>query len=94
MVENLGEIPIFYISMKPPKKRIAINDEIMLANKLIQESCERNQSLHFIDIFPILSENGKIKEDVSRKDGIHLNDRGYQLVIPVIKANLMKFFST
>lgn len=86
--KEFPHVKIFFISIKPPQKRLEYWNEMQKANGLISDYCESNEGLYFIDIVPILSEGGKIKEGISRKDGIHLNEEGYKLITSVIKPVL------
>lgn len=90
--EEFSGIPIFYIAIKPPKRRVAFQKEMYRANELIREFCKTQSEIFFIDIVPILSEGGKIKEKISKKDGIHLNKKGYKLITSVIKPILLEHF--
>ena len=92
--EEFPDIPIFFVSIKPPKRRIKFWEEMEKTNELIEEYCNSDEKLNFIDIVPILSEEGKIKKGISRWDGIHLNKKGYELITSVIKPILLKEFQS
>lgn len=90
--EQFPEIPIFYISIKPPKRRKKFWAEMEKTNELIEEYCNSTKNITFIDIVPILSEEGKIKKGISKWEGIHLNKKGYILITSVIKPILLSRF--
>ena len=90
--EEFPDIPIFYISIKPPKRRIKFSAEMEKINEFIEEYCYSAKTLSFIDIVPILSEEGKIKKGISKWEGIHLNKKGYKLITSVIKPILLREF--
>lgn len=92
VLAEFPDIPIFFISIKPPKRRIKYRAEMEKVNELIEAYCNSAKNLSFIDIVPILSEEGKIKKGISKWDGIHLNKKGYELITSVIKPILLREF--
>ncbi len=90
--KEFPDILIFFVSIKPPKRRIKFRKEMEKVNELIEEYCNSAKYISFINIVPILSEEGKIKKGISRWDGIHLNKKGYKLINSVIKPILLKEF--
>jgi len=90
--EEFPDIPIFYVSIKPPKRREKFSAEMEKTNELIEEYCNSAKNLKFIDIYPILSEEGKIIKGISKWDGVHLNKKGYKLITSVIKPILLQHF--
>jgi lysophospholipase L1-like esterase len=92
--EAYSDLPIFFISIKPPKRRLKKKEEMEKLNKIIKEYSDSKDQCNYVDIVPILSENGKIKKGISRIDGIHLNKKGYKLITSVIKPILLDNFAT
>jgi lysophospholipase L1-like esterase len=87
----LPRTKIAFISIKPSILRWKIVDRMRKANALIEEYCKQNQGLVFIDVStPMLGADGKPRRELFRNDGLHLNDKGYELwaslVKPVITA--------
>jgi lysophospholipase L1-like esterase len=90
---TLASTPIFFISIKPPKRRKKFWLEMQEANKLIEEFCASDERLHYIDIVsPMLDSNGALKPDLFKWDGIHLNEKGYVIWASVVKPILMEMF--
>lgn len=56
------------------------NSKRQAVNELVKEYCEKN-NIKYIDMYSVLQEEGsnKIKEEYV-KDGLHLNDKGYEVV--------------
>ena len=86
-------IPIYFISIKPPKRRKKFWPEMEKANKLIESYCSTKDNLHYINIVdPMLDNNGTVKQDLFKWDGIHLNEKGYEIWKAVIKPILIRDF--
>jgi hypothetical protein len=69
---------IYYLSIKPSKRRWARWPEMKRANELIAEQCKGDSRLTYVDVAtPLLGEDGEPRDDVFRFDGLHLNDLGY-----------------
>ena len=62
-------------------------------NDLIREFCNSNDLLHYIDITEVMMEDGIVKNDLFKWDGIHMNAKGYELWTSVIRAILMEKFN-
>lgn len=59
---------------------------IKKTNEKIQEICNKN-GYEYIDVFSILEEDDMLASKYS-KDGIHLNDDGYEVVTKLIKSKV------
>ncbi|MEP0390660.1 GDSL-type esterase/lipase family protein [Erythrobacter sp.] len=87
--QELGDIPIFYISIKPTELRSRQWDEMTEANTLIFEQSRSDPNLHFIDIANhMLDEAGEVGSEYFIWDGLHMNDRGYALWARIIRHEL------
>jgi uncharacterized protein YneF (UPF0154 family) len=74
---TLTRTTIYFISIKPPKRRKKFWLEMQEANKLIEEFCASDDRLHYIDIVsPMLDSTGVLLPDFFKWDGIHLNEKG------------------
>ena len=81
--------PIYFISIKPPKRRIAEWPHMQVANRLIRDYCASDNRLHYIDIVPPMSDaQGSPRRDLYAWDGLHMNAAGYAIWISVVKAAL------
>ncbi len=89
----LPSVPIYFISLKPPKARLAYWPIMQAANRLIQDDCASDARLHYIDVVPaMLDADGHTRGELFRWDGIHLNARGYQIWTAVVKPILLAAF--
>jgi lysophospholipase L1-like esterase len=86
-------IPIYFISIKPPKRRKKFWPEMEKANNLIKNYCSLSENLQYINIVdPMLDNDGTANPDLFKWDGIHLNKEGYEIWKTVIKPILIQDF--
>jgi lysophospholipase L1-like esterase len=91
---TLPDVPIYFISIKPPKKRRKFWQEMKKANEMILEYCRSDGSLHYIDITePMLDGEGNTRVDLFKWDGIHMNKEGYRIWSSMIKPILVATFT-
>ena len=78
--EALPETRIIYIAIKPSIARWQLVDQMRDANARIKAITEADARMDFLDIdTPSLGGDGKPREDLFIKDGLHLNQTGYDL---------------
>ena len=77
-VERLGDTPVFYISAKPSKLRIAQLPRQTELNRGVEAMAKERTDLHFIDIVPAMLENG-VPRDLYVEDGLHMSPAGYAI---------------
>ena len=86
-------IPIYFISIKPPKRRKKFWPEMEKANKLIEKYCRISENVHYINIVDsMLDSDGNIHPHLFKWDGIHLNKKGYEIWKTIIKPILAQDF--
>ena len=79
--KNIGAIPM--VLNIAPVMGVHFNETIQKMNNLIERFCTENK-IDCLDVFSELVDGeGKLAEDYSN-DGVHLSDRGYQKLIPLI----------
>ncbi|OKS86901.1 GDSL-type esterase/lipase family protein [Mucilaginibacter polytrichastri] len=78
---RFGNIPCYFISLKPSISRWNIVDQFKFANNLIEtEIIKCSNNWHFINVFKdMLDAEGKPKAEYFVTDGLHLSAAGYQL---------------
>ncbi|QDU58840.1 SGNH/GDSL hydrolase family protein [Aeoliella mucimassa] len=87
--EALPETKIGYIAIKPSISRWRLAETIQDANARIAKQCEAEDWLTYIDVWnPMLDDQGKPREELFRNDGLHLNDKGYELWTSLVKPLL------
>ncbi|CAM3925999.1 GDSL-type esterase/lipase family protein [Mucilaginibacter galii] len=79
--ERYNQLPCYFISLKPSIARWGLIEQFRYTNELIAADIEKNHpDWHWVDIFtPLLNNNGKPNADYFIADGLHLNEKGYQL---------------
>lgn len=86
---KLPKTRILFIAIKPSLKRWKLADTMKKANALIAAQCEANDKLVYIDVFqPMLEKDGTPRKNLFRKDGLHLNAKGYAVWASVLKPHL------
>ncbi len=88
---QLPEVPIYFISIKPPKRRKNLWGEMKRANSLVEEFCSSNDLLHYIDIVPpMLNTEGIPRPELFKWDGIHMTGLGYEIWTSIVKPILLE----
>jgi lysophospholipase L1-like esterase len=84
--KRFGDIPCYFISLKPSIARWHMADQFRFTNGLIEREISRYAAnWHYIDVFnPMLGDNGYLKKELFADDGLHLSRQGYQLWKQVI----------
>ena len=88
--KNLPETKIVYIAIKPSLRRWNLVEPMRKANQMIEELSSKDDLLEYIDVdAPMLGEDGRPREELFRKDGLHMTDAGYKiwtdLVMPHVR---------
>lgn len=87
--ENLPETRIVYIAIKPSLFRWGLVDKMRAANALIRDHAAGDDRIDFLDVdAPMLGEDGKPREELFIKDGLHLSDEGYALWNKLVRPYL------
>lgn len=85
----LPNVPIYFISIKPPKARRKHWPMMQEANRLVREYCGTDSRLHYVDVVPaLLDDAGNPRLDVFRWDGLHYNEKGYAIWTAILKQIL------
>ncbi|WP_374948857.1 GDSL-type esterase/lipase family protein [Mucilaginibacter sp.] len=79
--ERYSQIPCYFVSLKPSIARWGLVEQFKYTNELIAADIKNNhQNWHWVDIFtPMLNNDGKPDPGLFIADGLHLNEKGYQL---------------
>ncbi|MDN5289468.1 MAG: Lysophospholipase [Mucilaginibacter sp.] len=89
-----GEIPCYFVSIKPSIARLDLINSLKYANNIIEnEIVKWDNNWKFINIFnKMLNKNGYPEKEYFQPDGLHLNIKGYALWKQVIYARLLENF--
>jgi lysophospholipase L1-like esterase len=84
--EQLPDTPIYYISIKPAKRRQRHWPEMQRANQMIETCCDSDPRLAYIDIVPVMQNKaGHTRAELFTYDGVHMNKQGYAVWTRVIR---------
>ncbi len=86
----LPDTKIYFLSIKPSPRREKVTDKLLITNMLIEEYCKEIPDLEYIDITePMYEEYGEIRQDIFKKDMLHMNKAGYKIWSKIIKDSLL-----
>jgi lysophospholipase L1-like esterase len=91
ILARLPKTRIVVLSIKPSPSRWAIVEKGREANDLIAKHCKTDERLTFLDVgTPLLGTDGKPRKELFRADGLHLNEKGYEIWAGLLKPYLEK----
>ncbi|MBW3600931.1 MAG: hypothetical protein KY475_27155 [Planctomycetes bacterium] len=74
------EARIAFLAIKPSLRRWELYDKMREANERIAKIAESDERLEFVDIAtPMLGANGRPRPELFLDDGLHLNEKGYEV---------------
>lgn len=76
--QYFGQLPCYFISLKPSPSRWSLVDQFKQTNSLIEKEIAGLQNWQYIDIFSkMLNEHGLPVNEYFLPDGLHLSSKGY-----------------
>lgn len=91
---EFGEIPIFFLSIKPSIQRSDNLPTIRAFNLMVQNHIQNINNCQFIDIHhAMLLENGKVNPALFEDDGLHMNAKGYAIWGEILRAYSNQIFN-
>ncbi len=80
---------VYYLPIKPSQSRWKMWEEMNEVNMEIKKFADQLDQLEYVDTATVLlNDEGKPRDDIFMKDGLHLNETGYGLWNPVVKKAL------
>ncbi len=77
---SLPQTEVFLISPKPSLARWELAEKYLELNKELEALCKETDLVSYIDVwFPMLNQKGLPMEDIFVSDGLHMNEKGYQI---------------
>lgn len=64
-------------------------DRILALNTWLKDYCAKNKIVYLDYFTPMVDEKGKLKRDLA-EDGLHPNDAGYKIMVPLAEAAITK----
>lgn len=78
--KELPEAKIVFISPKPSIARWNLKKKYEKVNRRLEKYCSKNDNLEFADVWnAMLDEKGLVFQDIFIQDGLHMNEKGYDL---------------
>lgn len=78
--KGLSEIEIVFISAKPSLARWELKHQYLALNSALRDYCNTKSYLTYADVWDVmLNQTGDPNPDLFVKDGLHLNEKGYDL---------------
>ncbi|HEV7380336.1 MAG TPA: GDSL-type esterase/lipase family protein [Dyadobacter sp.] len=87
---QLPDVRIYGVSLKPSPSRWAQREDVIKANKLIQDFIKSDKKHDYIDVWPVMLKNGRPDAGIFLKDSLHMNEEGYRRWTKVLKPILEK----
>jgi lysophospholipase L1-like esterase len=87
-MEDARGAELLYISIKPSIARWKLADKMREANGIIEALCDKYGPFTFVDVWPVMLKDGKPREDIFLEDGLHMNDKGYELWAELLTPHL------
>ena len=76
---------IVIISAKPSIERWHLKGKYRRLNRKFKKLCARDTLLEFADVWTPMLQRRKLREDLFIEDGLHMNNKGYEIWYDVLK---------
>jgi lysophospholipase L1-like esterase len=83
-------VPIIYIGLKPSPSRAKIMPEEVVFNQRIKDFFAKEQNVVFVDVYPLMLDNGKLRPELYVGDMLHMTKLGYDIWERAIQPYLIK----
>jgi lysophospholipase L1-like esterase len=82
---------IYLLSIKPSLVRYHLWQTMQQANAQLEDYTQQHDFLEFIDISAAMhNKSGKLRQNIFKPDGLHLNAAGYKIWTAIIKKQIQK----
>ncbi|HBG27200.1 MAG: hypothetical protein A2Y10_07500 [Planctomycetes bacterium GWF2_41_51] len=89
--KTFPETRIIVVSTKPSIDRWKYWPKMKEANTLINEYCKTQKEIYFVDVSKVmLDETGYPRKELFKEDGLHINEKGYELWTSLVKPLIEK----
>lgn len=85
--ERLGDVPVFFVSIKPSPTRWANRPLQAEFNDAVGKIARARADLYYVDTVSRFLTNGRLGDNYA-EDGLHLNDHGYTILASSIRRAL------
>jgi lysophospholipase L1-like esterase len=77
---------IILIAAKPSIIRWSLKRKYKNLNRKYKRLCKKDNLLQFADVWKPMLQGRKLKKDIFKDDGLHMNSKGYEIWYTVIKS--------
>jgi monoterpene epsilon-lactone hydrolase len=85
----LGDVPVYFLSLKPSKLRMTEIPAQQEANRLMKRFAATRQDLHYVDVASAMLDHGQLR-DIYRPDGLHMTAEGYRIWTGILRPLVMR----
>jgi lysophospholipase L1-like esterase len=86
-----GGVPVIVLSTKPSIARWELNDKYIEFNTKLEKLLSVIDHAVYVDVWqPMLNNKGEVKTKLFLEDGLHMNEKGYQIWKNALKPFLSK----
>jgi lysophospholipase L1-like esterase len=79
------KVEVVFISPKPSLIRWQLKDKYLDYNRKLEQWTKQQKNVRFIDVWtPMLDDEGNVMKDLFVEDGLHMNEKGYEIWARVI----------
>ncbi len=90
--QQMPDVPMYFVSLKPSPSRWARRAEAIKANKLIEDFTKKDPHHGYIDVWPTMLKDGRPDGSIYISDSLHTNAEGYRRWTTVLKPILTKAY--
>jgi len=90
--QDLPHSKVYYLPIKPSINRWKMWTPMEITNSMIRDYINKKEKLYYIDTAsPMLNDAGKPNFELFIEDGLHLNEKGYQLWNKILRSEIDGF---
>lgn len=83
--ENNNATQVVIIAAKPSIARWNLKRRYLRLNRAFEKLCEQDSSLEYANVWDVMLDGKKVRQDIFIGDGLHMNSKGYDLWFSVIQ---------
>ena len=88
--KKMPKVPVAFVAMKPSPSREKYREKLVQANQQIKNYLAKQSKAAYIDIYPLMMQNGISDERLYGNDRLHMNAKGYAIWQKAIQPYLKK----
>lgn len=90
---EFGNIKVYVIGIKPTVDRLYLDEEERIFNSSINQLANDDAYLEYINVWdPMLNQDGTRMPELFIEDGLHMNEKGYEVWTKKVRESLGKEF--